>query len=259
MDDLTPTPEQPSGEAGVAWRRVLGRIVAPLVLAAVASLIGFAAANSGQSHAVLTTSAGAPQAPVTPTTATTAATVTTAVSQPSPPTSVVAPPTTVAKNTAKAAPTTSTTALVCLNSYNPSCGPFRWSPAPTPGGSGNVTISYSPAQPTVGQMVTFTVSYSDASTTVSPCGNITFGDMFGQGCSNQYAPCSTRYGPWEPPQQHAYSGKTTFTHEYTAAGTYTVSDTLPVGSPCYDPYQGDITGSVTITVVPQSTATAVGG
>ena len=64
--------------------------------------------------------------------------------------STVAPPTSPS-TTAVADPST------CRNSYNASCGPFRWEPTP-PEYPITVDVTYEPADPRVGETVTFTVT-----------------------------------------------------------------------------------------------------
>ena len=178
-----------------------------------------------------------------------------------PATTTTAPPATTKAVAAAARPApTATTTLVCHNSYNPACGPFRWDSPPAPAGSPSVTIVPRPSNPTVGQEVTFTVTVSDPNTAVYTCGQVTYGDGMGQGCSATTAgpACETRYGPWDPPSRITDSATTTYTYSYERVGVYTVKATFPVGNPCYDPYQGSVSGSVQVTVgaAPTTTTTS---
>ena len=180
------------------------------------------------------------------------------------PTTTEAPPATVPATTTtvaavnQAAPTTTTT-LVCRNSYDPACGAFRWDPSPATGGTPSVSIKPSPPNPIVGQQVTFTVTISDPNTAVYTCGQVSYGDGMNENCTASTASpnCRVRYGPWTPPARYADSVSTSFTYTYRSADTYTVSAKYPVGSTCYDPYQGWATGSVTVTVGAAPPTTAV--
>ena len=179
------------------------------------------------------------------------------------PTTTEAPPTTVPATTTtvaavnQSAPTTTT--LVCRNSYDQACGPFRWDPSPAPAGTPTVSIKVVTANPVVGQPVTFNVTISDPNTAVYTCGQVSYGDGMNENCSATTAgpACRVRYGPWTPPARYADSVSTSFTYPYKAAGTYTVSAKYPVGSSCYDPYQGWATGSTTVTIGAAPPTTAV--
>ena len=174
-----------------------------------------------------------------------------------PPTTLPVPTTTVAAVN-QGAPTTTTTPLVCRNSYEQACGAFRWDPSPAPGGTPSVSIKYSPAEPLAGQQVTFTVTISDPNTAVYTCGQVSYGDGMNETCTASTASpnCRVRYGPWTPPSRYADSVSTSFAYTYKTAGTYTVSAKYPVGSSCYDPYQGSATGSVPLTIGTAPTTTA---
>lgn len=176
---------------------------------------------------------------------------------PSTTSTTAAPPTTTAVKVRSAAPTTTpTTVLVCHNSFNPACGPFRWSSPPGPAGTPTVSIQYSPTNPVAGGTVTFTVSYSDPDTSVAPCGSVQTGTPLNQGCAVDYAACPTRYGPWDPPARHPGSNTLTYPVKYESSGSYTFSVDYAVGTPCYDPYQGHATGSTTVTVGPSPPTTS---
>ena len=180
------------------------------------------------------------------------AATTTAVPDPTTSTTV-APATTLAPaSTTTVAPVrqaTTTTTLVCRNSYNPECGPFHWDPAPAPGGSPSVTIVPSTPNPTAGEGMNFKVTVSDPDTAVYTCGQVQYGDMSpSEGCAPVAASCPTRYGAWDPPARHPDSATTEYPHTYKDSGTYTFSVVFPVGNPCFDPYEGQVSGSVTVTV-----------
>lgn len=175
-------------------------------------------------------------------------------------TEVVASSTSLATTTTtRPKPTTTIAKLVCRNSYNPACGPFRWDPAPGPNEPSTVQITYTPASPRVGDQVTFHVTYTNPD---GPAGSdessIKFGDGGGQGiAASIYAPpggCKTPYGPWTPPAPKADSVSSDWpTHAYTAAGTYTVTETGSAGVGLCDPqnpYLDEKSGTTTITISP---------
>ncbi|HZQ28671.1 MAG TPA: hypothetical protein VFA94_13325, partial [Acidimicrobiales bacterium] len=143
--------------------------------------------------------------------------------------------------------TTTTTALMCRNSYDPKCGQFHWDPAPAPAAPASLTVTFSPANPKAGDTVTFTVHHHDPDTNVVACGTEDYGDQ-SVGCAADYPACQTRYGPWDPPAKKPDDGTNTISHTYKAAGTYTVRIEYPAGPGCYDPYAGKVSGSVTITI-----------
>lgn len=159
-----------------------------------------------------------------------------------------APPTSSPATTQPPA-TTATTALVCHDSYNPACGTFRWSPAPAPASPVSINVTPSSSTPTAGEQVTFTVTYADPNSPVNTaCSTVQSGMGVGSGCSPDYTPCNTRYGPWEPPTKQPSAGTQSYTFQYDTPGTYTFSVSYPAGNPCYNPYATTLNGTATITV-----------
>lgn len=208
-----------------------------------------ALAESGPSHPAVVTTSTPPAAPPTDPVTVPSTTSTTSTT--------VAPTTTTVVTVRSAAPaTTPTTVLVCHNSFNPACGPFHWSSPPAPAGTPTVSIHYSPQDPVAGDTVNFTVTYSDPDTSVAPCGSVQTGTPLSQGCAVDYAACPTRYGPWDPPARHPGSNTLTYTVKYDKAQDYTFSVDYGVGTPCYDPYQGHATGSITVPVRESSPTTS---
>lgn len=158
--------------------------------------------------------------------------------------------------TVRSEPTTSaTTALVCHDSYNPACGTFRWASPPLAADSPTVSIQYTPSSPVAGDTVTFTVSYSDPDTSVAPCGEVHTGTPMNSGCSVDYKACATRYGAWDPPSKQPGSNTLTYSVYYKSTGSYTFSVDYAIGTPCYDPYQSNAAGSVTVVVGSASAST----
>ena len=240
-----PRPEGASGGSSRPPRRrlILAGSIALIVFIAVPLV---AVALSGKSRATVTTTASDPTtvAPPAPTTSVAASTTT------ADPVTTIAPPTTTAPSRS-----TTTTALACHDSYNSACGAFHWNPAPAPADPVLVSVDYSPQNPVAGDTVNFTVHFSDPNTSVAPCGKVDSGMGFGGDCAIDYPACTTRYGSWNPPAKTADSGTRSYSFQYKDAGTYTFSVDYATGTPCYDPYQGHATGSVSFTVAPQPTTT----
>jgi hypothetical protein len=173
--------------------------------------------------------------------------------------SVAAPPSVPTTTITRSRPTITTTALVCRNSYDARCGPFRWDPDPGPNEPSTAQISYSPANPHVGEEVTFHVTYFNPDGPAGSCENTT---SYGDGttvkgsCAVLPPPggCKTAYGPWTPPARKAESVAFDITNSYKAAGTYTVMVEGDAGDdPCdqpTNPYRDTKSGSTTITVNP---------
>jgi plastocyanin len=150
---------------------------------------------------------------------------------------------------ATAAPSPTTT-IVCHNSYDKRCGTFFWSPKPAPADHTAMTFKISPAAPKAGDNVTFAVHVSEPNTVVGPCSKIEFGDGLGIACSGPSAPtsCPTRYGGWTPPAKQPHETDDSFVHRFDKAGTYTVTVENPLGTHCYDPWEGSVKGTITVTV-----------
>ena len=194
-----------------------------------------------------------------------------------PSTTIATPPTTVSAGT-DAVPSTTTpvteapavapqttlppaTTVPCRDSTDPSCGPFRWDPAPV---DRPATVSVAaPSGPIVaGRQVELTVSISD------PDG---FADL---GCysvaldrpglstgscavDNPETSCPARFGPWTPPPAKAHEASTTTIVEFHETGTYTVSVDVSPADGCdnVDPYRSGGTATITVEVVaPDATA-----
>jgi hypothetical protein len=253
MDDLTPTPpfRPPSGRSTgdlLAQARSRGRSIryrhrallgsGALVLVALIAIPVASAALSGRSPHTLRVATN-PDDTTTTTDATTSTTDAT--------TATTAAPAAAGPTTTTTARATTTTALVCRNSDNPACGTFRWDPAPAPADPASITITFSPSNPKAGDTVTFTVHHHNPNTYISACGKETYGDIESD-CIPDYPACAQRYGPWDPPAKKPDDSTNTITHAYKNPGTYTVRIQYPAGSNCYDPYQGTVTGSVTVTV-----------
>ena len=128
----------------------------------------------------------------------------------------VAPPTSPS-TTAVADPST------CRNSYNASCGPFRWQPAP-PAVPIEVRVRLEPASPRVGQAVTFNVEVRRERGAARPVlvesgdGGVPEPDSQ-LGCPQPGE--RARYGPWDLPADRPFEYSVRYTWVYRAPGTYT--------------------------------------
>ena len=165
-----------------------------------------------------------------------------------------------------AAPTTTTTskptpgsaAPFCRNSYNPSCGPFRWDPAPAQNQPRQVSLS-GPATVRVGDQVTVHAVVTDPDDSQAfKCPTTTYDFKDGPSVSNHCDPppgpdpCPKRYGPWTPPTAAAGGGEEDVAHTFSTPGTYMVQFTYDLGyeDACYNPYADGASGTLTITVTP---------
>jgi len=143
---------------------------------------------------------------------------------------------------------------VCRNSIDPACGRFRWDPQPGADSPVDISVTYSPALPRVGQEVTVTVHARDADARV---GDVTM--MYGDERASLIPPASTvacdaePAGPWTPPARTPDEIVRTFRHVFTRAGdlrlaAYTASaDALNPTCPP-NPYASQGTATVPIHV-----------
>ncbi|HEV3352914.1 MAG TPA: hypothetical protein VG076_08325 [Acidimicrobiales bacterium] len=239
------------------------------MVAAVTAVTGVAAAASagGGRPSV----GGAADVPATspPTTATTLVDAPPPLSTPESPSASTSTTPTLAR---APAPTTTTT-VSCRNSTDPRCGPFRWDPDPGPNAPFDVSVSFTPAHPHVGEQVTFFVravdpdakwvwgvarDFGDPGGAVAIDGSSMIADAYPDYCA------PAKYGPWTPPPRR--SSDETFgypergvTHKYTAPGTYKArwslrSDSTACG--LHEPYGSFGSESVTVDVQPAETTTS---
>lgn len=161
---------------------------------------------------------------------------------------------------------TTTTALVCRNSVEPACGPFAWDPPPGPNQPIELTVSYEPERPRVGETVTFTVRAQDPDAEICSVGvRFSNGTSGGEYCSVPAIGCSPEpHGPWDTPPRKPSAVERQFTYEFSRSGpadiTVTViSEGVPVPGDIddlcpriydHDPYGGWTDETVTIDVQP---------
>jgi len=151
-----------------------------------------------------------------------------------------------------------TSSATCRNSSDPKCGPFYWDPPPADDQPATMTITWSPAQPKVGEKVTFRVVVNDPDD-ASPLYNIKswdYGEGGGQmmvGEPTSQDPCAGRYGPWTPPQaapgQYQEEGGFGLEYTFKESGPHTVRFSyVPQYPQCVDPYASGANAAVTVDV-----------
>ena len=268
-DELLALVRQKADAAGGRRRRRAGLTTAAVLLAGV---LGTVAARSGPGpETELRTVAGLPstststsgptptvttlvttgEATTTTTTITLGARVTTtgpsSVRSPLPvPTTVTASP---AAPPTTAPSSTTSTSLVCRNSTDPACGPFRWDPPPGPNQPMTVAVSVSPAAPRAGETVSFrvTVDDPDGADLVGGGGSVDYGDGTPVPGFSGHVDCVGSYGPWTPPGPVPLHKEFTYQHAYAAPGTYTVTFTFgSFGNCAYGPSEAVQTATVSV-------------
>jgi hypothetical protein len=162
-----------------------------------------------------------------------------------------------------------TTALVCRNSTNPACGPFRWDPEPAANQPLTADVTYTPTNPKVGDEVTFTVQAvdPDASPVSDHCDfagsepAVQFGEKgYVAGCPLALCTPSDQYGAWTPPKPVRTEKSFVYRHTYMAGGNFDMTAQLfsgPGGCSNY-PYGNNARVLAKVTVVdPSATTTSV--
>ena len=257
-----PSPPQPGPEDREAvskraqgikrHRRTIAGVGAAAAIAVAVMVPAVLAGGSGADRHIRATNGGPS------TSSATDETTTTSVGQET--TTSVASSTTTVKRSPAAAATTTTTALVCRNSTDPRCGPFRWDPAPSPDQPLTGSVTYAPTNPRPGQVVHFypVADAPDAAFIYT----LSCGAEYGDNPNPPPCPVSSSlprlpnqppppraYGPWTPPlAEHGHcpggnprnecqfflpnnssrdsTGTCSIDHTYSAAGTYTVKLTF---------------------------------
>ena len=136
----------------------------------------------------------------------------------------------------------------CVNSFDPACGAFHWSPAP--GTDQPLTTSVSPANLTgvTGRDVSFAAAATDPDATIA-CHWILFGDE--QVSLIPSVMLHQRYGRWTPPATQAGEFHQTFVHTYAKAGVYHLQFGARSGDACdsnYNPYGGESVATAAVTI-----------
>lgn len=223
-------------------RRTRRGLAAVAVIAALA--VPVLAANEDGATDRLRAAAG-PDSVTTTTTEVTSVPVTTGVPTSTSP--ATTPTTGEAAITVPDAPTT--TALVCRNSADRRCGPFRWDPALAPNQPASLRVTYDPAQSVAGQEVVFTLVYTDPDSDERPLvKNVEFGDGESGGSMVACEAQPPRYGPWSPPEPRAGSHTEIVRHTYMSGGTFLARFHAVAGQCSQDPYASAAQGVVTVIV-----------
>lgn len=227
-------------------RRNLGLVVALVAMLALPVAVLGGDDGDGQQEVAVTADEDAPPAELAPDLDTTPSSIL-EVPPPAPvdvvaPTLPAAPPTSAAPATTAAptvttaptpttaAATTATTKPPCRNSQEPSCGPFRWDPAPAANQPLTADFSSFPANPVAGAPLHFEVSWSDPDAQLTTHSFSTDGTAIGASCS-----MVPRYGPWTPPAATGGSGTLPFDTTFASPGPYRVIVSLGTGD-CMSPY-----------------------
>ena len=172
-----------------------------------------------------------------------------------------------------------TTTTVCLDSFDPGCGAFRWTAAPQPNQPMTASIELLTPNPVVGEKVYFRIKASDPDAVPLSTGVWGPGDPDGPGLTfgNCY-PHGVRegFGPWAPPAPRPGSFDEESFRPFLEPGTYRVyacissiswpiyesgddSETWCPGDPsswafegftCRDPYGSFATPFVDVVVAP---------
>lgn len=144
------------------------------------------------------------------------------------------------------------TSPVCRNSTDPACGPFRWDPAPGPNAPLEISITYSPSAPRIGQEVTVTVHARDADALIGDV-TVTFGDedVVTIPPASIHTCDNAQTGPWSLPTATPDDIVRIFRHAYTKAGdltisAYAASPEILNGTCPPNPYASQATASVAI-------------
>jgi hypothetical protein len=166
--------------------------------------------------------------------------------------SLVATWTAVASRTAPSKPKDSGIHLAaaghCVDSFDPSCGPLRWDPAP--GANAPVTTRLTPSSPNgiAGRGIAIDARATDPDARIA-CHWILFGDE--QTALIPSITMQRQYGRWITPAKRAGSFGTTYTHTYTKPGIYHVQFGARSGDGCsndYNPYGGESVATATVTI-----------
>lgn len=248
-------------QTGHTWGTMRSQRLAIVTIgAAVVVLLGGASAyliTRSDSNPPVTRVFGESTAPPPTTQAETSTSSTAGATQSVPGTSTTSMPRVTTTTTRRVMTTTS---LVCRNSFDARCGPFRWDPDPGPNQPSSAQITFSPVNPHVGEQVSFRVTFTN------PDGPADSGEThmyYGDGMAVWLTSdppwvwggdCKTLYGPWTPPRREANSVSFDMgRYPYSAAGTYAVTVTGDLGFGRCDqpnPYRDPKSASTTITVSP---------
>jgi hypothetical protein len=136
----------------------------------------------------------------------------------------------------------------CVDSFDPSCGPLRWEPAPLPNSPTQTSITPAAIRTVAGRAVSLDARATDADAPIA-CHWVLFGDE-----TAGLVPAISiqrQFGLWRTPSRSAGTFSATFTHTYAKPGTYHVQFGARSGEGCsndYSPYGGESESTATVTV-----------
>ncbi len=146
----------------------------------------------------------------------------------------------------------------CQNASDPSCGPARWEPEPSPNQPATAVMEEkgSSIQASVGQPLEIPVAWADPDGTRLASTSACWGDS---PCEGLRRPCENRdaYGVWTPPSPSLGRGTVRLGHAYQLPGSYEVTITLLTASwnreGCVpaslgDPYASEATVTTSVSV-----------
>lgn len=136
----------------------------------------------------------------------------------------------------------------CVNSFDPSCGPLHWEPAPGANRPTATSLTASTTRGVAGKAVSFDARATDPDASIA-CHWILFGDE--QAGLIPALSMQRQYGRWNTPTPRAGGFATTYSHTYATPGTYHVQFGARSGDGCsndYSPYGGESVSTVTITI-----------
>jgi hypothetical protein len=150
--------------------------------------------------------------------------------------------------TSRSAAKTAKPAGKCVNSFDPSCGAFRWDPKP--GVNQAMTTSVTPASLSgvAGKDVSFDATAVDPDAVIA-CHWVLFGDE--QVALIPPVMLRHQYGRWTPPSKQPGEFHLTYMHTYSKSGTYHVQFGARSGDGCesnYNPYGEESVSTATVTI-----------
>ena len=158
---------------------------------------------------------------------------------------------TAPSRTATSRPSATATTVLCRNSFDRACGPFRWDPPPGPNQPLTVDVTFTPAVPKAGSSVTFRVKVDDpdGDRLLSRSeGTVDYGDGSPVTGVSGHLDCVQGAGPWTTPVPVPVHEELTYHHVYAQPGTYIAKFTFRSLGNCAYP-GNDATTILSVTVV----------
>lgn len=143
------------------------------------------------------------------------------------------------------------TNAACVDSFDESCGPLHWVPAPGPNQPTETSLTPQTVRVVAGKTVSFDARASDPDAKIA-CHWMLFGDE--QTALIPAIAMQRQSGRWNTPAKQAGAFSTTYTHTYEKPGIYRVQFGARSGDGCssdYNPYGGESVSTATVTVTAQ--------